>query len=214
MSAQARAEAGLAMNDADEEFTGKYEKSGWIGRLLVDRFYDSVRRLLEPVAQPGRSLLELGCGAGYSTQRLRAWMPAGVTYCASDISPTLVAKARQRNPWLDVKEQSVYTLAAEDKSIDVLVMMEVLEHLDDPKRALAELARVARKYVLISTPREPIWRVLNMARGKYWVDLGNTPGHVQHWSSMGLCRATAPWFDVAGMAQPLPWTILLLTPAS
>lgn len=164
MSAQSRVEAGLVMNDVDEEFTGKYEKSGWIGRLLVDRFYDSVRRLLEPVVQPGRSLLDLGCGAGYSTQRLRAWMPAGVTYCASDISPTLVAKARQRNPWLDVKEQSVYTLAAEDKSIDV--------------------------------------------------DLGNTPGHVQHWSSMDLCRATAPWFDVAGMAQPLPWTILLLTPAS
>jgi hypothetical protein len=29
-------------------------------------------------------------------------------------------------------------------------------------------------------PREPIWRIGNMARGRYLGDLGNTPGHIQH----------------------------------
>ncbi len=37
-------------------------------------------------------------------------------------------------------------------------------------------------FILLSVPKEPIWRICNMARGKYWKDLGNTPGHIQHWT--------------------------------
>ena len=38
-------------------------------------------------------------------------------------------------------------------------------------------------------PREPLWRGLNMARGAYLKDLGNTPGHVNHWSKRSFHRA-------------------------
>ena len=40
--------------------------------------------------------------------------------------------------------------------------------------------------LLVSVPREPLWRGLNMARGAYMRDLGNTPGHVNHWSKRAL----------------------------
>lgn len=199
-------------SDSDAAFTGKYEGTRGIGAWLVDRFFDGVRGLLEPVVFPDASLTEIGCGAGFSTQRLRAWLPPDVDFSASDISNTLVEKAQQRNPGVPIVQQSVYSLGMDDKSKDLLVMMEVLEHLEHPDRALAELARVARRHVLISTPREPIWRALNMVRGKYVGSLGNTPGHIQHWSSSGLRRMVFPWFEVAAMRQPLPWTILLLTP--
>lgn len=199
-------------SDPDTEFTGKYERTGGIGAKLVDRFFDGVRGLLEPTISPGMSVAEIGCGAGFSTQRLRSWLSPGVTFSASDVSDSLVAKARQRNPGVPISQQSVYSLSMEDKSVDTLVMMEVLEHLEHPDKALAELARVARKHVLISTPREPIWRILNMARGKYLGDFGNTPGHIQHWSSRGLRHAVAPWFQIEARRQPLPWTILLLSP--
>ena len=61
-----------------------------------------------------------------------------------------------------------------------------------PERALAEMARVARGYLLVSVPREPLWRALNIARGAYVRDLGNTPGHLNHWSRrafVGSARA-------------------------
>lgn len=198
--------------DSDSEFTGKYERAKGIGAWLVNRFYDDVRDLLRPIVRSGDKVMEIGCGAGFSTERLIQWMPDGVAYIGSDIGASLVAKARERNPNIPIIQQSVYSLAMTSKSADVLVMMEVLEHLEYPGAALAELARVARKHVLISTPREPIWRAMNVARGKYLGTLGNTPGHIQHWSGAGLQRTVAPWFEVQAMRCPLPWTILMLTP--
>ena len=53
---------------------------------------------------------------------------------------------------------------------------EVLEHLQDPDRGLAECARVAREWVLISTPWEPAWRMLNMARGLTLTSLARLAG--------------------------------------
>lgn len=198
--------------DTDIEFTGKYEEGGRIGGWLIDRFYDAVRDLLEPQLPASGLLLEVGCGAGFSTERIRPWLPTGVQYLGSDVGATLLVKASCRNPGLSFVRQSVYRLPFEDASVDAVVMLEVLEHLDDPSAALAELRRVCRGPVLLSTPREPIWCALNMARGKYWGDWGNTPGHVNHWSTRGLIRRVSPWFDVVAYRQPLPWSVLLLQP--
>jgi len=58
-------------------------------------------------------------------------------------------------------------------------------------------------------PREPIWRILNMARGKYWRALGNTPGHLQHWSRSGILGLLAEHFEIVEVRTPLPWTMVL-----
>lgn len=196
----------------DQEFTGKYEKEGRIGNLLVESFYSAVAELLVPRLSGAGTLLEVGCGAGYSTQKLVPLLPIGCDFLACDVGQTLARSARLRNAGVSVSRQSVYSLAFPDKSVDVVVMLEVLEHLDQPAQALAELQRIARKHVIISTPREPIWRALNFMRGKYMRHLGNTPGHLQHWSSRGLQRFMNSRFEVQDMRQPLPWTILALAP--
>ena len=199
-------------DDPDREFTGKYEEAGWAGAWLVDRFYCEVHRLLLPHLREGCSLLEVGCGAGFSTQRVLPWLPKSSTFVGSDVGESLLHKAAQRNPGACFARQSVYDLALADKSVDIIVMLEVLEHLDDPCRALLELRRVAKEAVILSTPREPLWRFLNLCRGKYVRELGNTPGHIQHWSSGGLRRQVAPYFEIRATAQPVPWTILSLNP--
>ncbi|MBW3551728.1 MAG: class I SAM-dependent methyltransferase, partial [Proteobacteria bacterium] len=168
--------------DPDAEFTGKYEEAGRIGGWLLDRFYRSVEQLLSPHLSAESTLLEVGCGAGFSSQRIMQWLPDGARFVGSDVGASLLRKSARRNPGIPLVQQSVYQLALPDKSVDAVVMLEVLEHLEQPAHALAELRRIARKVVVVSTPREPIWRVLNLARGKYVRALGNTPGHVQHWS--------------------------------
>ncbi len=194
-----------------EQFTGKYTESGRIGSWLVDRFFGAIEQLLRPGLPEIESVLEIGCGAGFSTQRMAAWLD-GQTLVASDLGRPLLRLAQHRVPDVPLLQQSVYGLAHPDKSFDLVIMLEVLEHLDDPSAALKELARVAGKQVLISTPREPLWRMLNMTRLKYLGQFGNTPGHVQHWSAAGLVRQVRPWFEVEAMATPVPWTILLLRP--
>lgn len=195
----------------DSDFLGKYENTGRIGQILVNRFFAAGQRLLGHRIRPGDKMLEVGCGPGYSTQRIKQWQPQA-SLVGSDISASLLRHATRLNPEISFVRESVYELNHEDKSFDVVFLMEVLEHLEEPKAALDELQRVARRHVLLSTPREPIWRFLNFMRGKYMGDWGNTPGHIQHWSSRGLIRQVSTHFHVEAVAKPLPWTILLLSP--
>jgi len=95
-------------------------------------------------------------------------------------------------------------------SFDLAAAIEVLEHVPDPERTLAEMAHVASRHLLVSVPREPLWRGLNLARGAYVRDLGNTPGHVNHWSKRGFVRAVGRHGEVIEARSPFPWTMLLV----
>ena len=91
----------------------------------------------------------------------------------------------------------------------MVMCCEVLEHLDDPERALREIRRVCARYCVLSVPNEPFWRLLNLARGAYARNLGNTPGHVNHWSTKHFERYVGDYFRVLEIATPLPWVITL-----
>ena len=106
-------------------------------------------------------------------------------------------------------EASIYALPFESKSFDLVVCCEVLEHLESPDRGLAEICRVSSNRVIVSTPREPLWRVLNMLRGKYLSALGNTPGHVQHFTQAGLLDLLCASLHVVAVRAPVPWTVVL-----
>ena len=104
----------------------------------------------------------------------------------------------------------IYDLNEKEKyGADLVVCCEVMEHLLEPEEALKKLAFLASPYCLFSVPREPLWRLLNLLRGVYIKKLGNTPGHVQHWSKRSFRRFVSPFFTVIETATPLPWTFLL-----
>jgi 2-polyprenyl-3-methyl-5-hydroxy-6-metoxy-1,4-benzoquinol methylase len=105
---------------------------------------------------------------------------------------------------------SIYDIPKKEK-YDLVVCSEVLEHLEKPEDALEQLKKVGKKYVICSVPREPIWRILNMARGKYWKDLGNTPGHINHWSQRSFIKFLKKnGCKVLDVKSPLPWTVVLI----
>ena len=106
-------------------------------------------------------------------------------------------------------EESVYNLARPDRSYDLVFILEVLEHLDDPRRALEEVCRISRRWVICSVPREPVWRVLNLMRLKYVGGLGNTPGHVNHWSKGAFTDFVGEKLNVRRRLSPFPWTMIV-----
>lgn len=198
-----------------EDFGHKYteEGSGKIGSKLLDGYFKSVDELVKASGVTNGNAIELGCGEGYSTQRLRALLPREVTLQASEFVKALVPKAQKLNPDVKVTQESVYDLKHKDNTFDVVFLLEVLEHLDFPDQALKEIQRVLKPggYLILGVPREPIWCSLNMARGKYLKNFGNTPGHLNHWSKITLKRyITKHFVKPQQVRNPLPWTQVLV----
>ena len=186
----------------------KYTRTNAVTRRLLAGFFDALGEAVKTVGAVS-SALEVGCGEGVSTEKIKAMFPAGAVLHASDINRVRLAAARQRNPGVPIIEESIYNLSRPDRSYDLVFCLEVLEHLDDPDAALAEICRVSRRWVITSVPREPVWRALNLMRLKYVSGLGNTPGHLNHWSKNSFARFVGRRLDVRKTLSPFPWTMLV-----
>ena len=115
---------------------------------------------------------------------------------------------------LEFRAEEATHLTFADDEFDMAAAIEVLEHVPEPEATLAEMARVARRHLLVSVPREPLWRGLNMGRGAYLRDLGNTPGHVNHWSKRAFVSLLSRYGTVEEARSPFPWTMLLVRTGS
>ncbi|OGL32330.1 hypothetical protein A3F64_03210 [Candidatus Saccharibacteria bacterium RIFCSPHIGHO2_12_FULL_42_8] len=204
----------LKATPEQEDFHHKYteEGSGLVGSKLLDGYFKAVKSLVDEANLKKGKALEIGCGAGFSTKRLNKMLPSGVELEASEYVEQLLPDARKLNPGMKITAESVYELKREDKSLDLVFLLEVLEHLDYPDTALKEISRAVKPggYLILGVPREPLWRTLNMARLKYVRNLGNTTGHLNHWSKRSLVKHVSENFhEVIEVRSPLPWTLVL-----
>jgi SAM-dependent methyltransferase len=182
----------------------KYGSSNPLVKRMMAGFFGALDAAL-PAERPDR-VLEVGVGEGEVFERVRArW--ADVPYAAVDL-PDADLAADWRARGLAGMFADIGRLPFPDASFGLVLAIEVLEHVPDPDLALDELARVARHHLVLSVPREPIWRAANLARGKYVGALGNTPGHVNHWSSGAFTRLVGSRFAVAAVHRPFPWTLV------
>jgi len=199
--------------DAEGTVTGntydKYGSTNPVVRRLMANFESTLDELFTKAGP--RSLLDVGCGEAVLThkwaQRLGDRRVVGL-----DLEdPAIQAEwAKREAPNLEYRIMKAENLPFADGEFDVATAIEVLEHVPDPAHTVAEMARVAQRWLLVSVPREPLWRALNMARGAYLRDLGNTPGHVNHWSKRAFVRLLSQHGEVAEARSPFPWTMLLV----
>jgi ubiquinone/menaquinone biosynthesis C-methylase UbiE len=185
----------------------KYSARNPLVRALMAGFFRAVTDLYRRAAPT--TVLEVGCGEGHLAAALYRAAAPPARFVATDL---LDARAPGLPPAIEFQPASIYALPFPDRAFDLVVCCEVLEHLERPAQALAELCRVADRHILLSVPWEPIWRALNLARGRYLRDLGNTPGHLQHFSRRQFHQLTAPYLDSIERRRPLPWTVLLGAP--
>jgi len=204
----------VVTRDAEGTVTGntydKYGSTNPVVRRLMAGFERTLEELFARAA-PG-SLLDVGCGEGVLTHRwaLRLGDRRVVGIDLED--PAIQAEwEKRRAPNLEYRVMRAEQLPFGDGEFEVATAIEVLEHVPDPAHTIAEMARVARGgHLIVSVPREPLWRGLNLARGAYVKDLGNTPGHVNHWSKRAFARLAADVGEVVEARSPFPWTMLLV----
>lgn len=181
----------------------KYASSNPIERRLMSGFWSAFDAALPTAAT---SVLEVGIGEGEVMTRVRSMFPEARIVGVDLPDPDL------QTEWRDVGLSAMCADGAKlpfpDNSFDLCLAIEVMEHVDEPNAVLAEIRRVSTDVVVLSVPREPLWRIANMARGSYLAQLGNTPGHVNHWSSKGFRRFVEREFSIIRSATPFPWTMV------
>jgi 2-polyprenyl-3-methyl-5-hydroxy-6-metoxy-1,4-benzoquinol methylase len=186
----------------------KYSTTNPIERRLVHGFLADLDELVERTG--AQQAHEVGCGEGEISMRLAR---DGLRVRGTDAFERVIEEARRRASAdaleIDYEATSVESLDADRHAAELIVCCEVLEHLDDPVGALEKLVELARPWLIVSVPREPLWRVLNMARLKYLGALGNTPGHLGHWSKRGFLELLSGQVEVVEARSPLPWTMAL-----
>ncbi|MFY9470125.1 MAG: class I SAM-dependent methyltransferase [Solirubrobacterales bacterium] len=189
----------------------KYGSTNPLVRRLMNGFEATLDELWYR-ASPG-SILDVGCGEGVLTskwaERLGDGRIVGIDLDDAGLKAEWQRPDRRR-PNLEYRTQEATTLPFADNEFEMATAIEVLEHVPEPGNTIAEMARVASKHLLVSVPREPLWRMLNMARGSYIKDLGNTPGHVNHWSKRAFVKELSAVGRVIEVRSPFPWTMLLV----
>ena len=187
----------------------KYGSTNFAVKRMMNGFEQTLDDLFAQAAP--ESVLDVGCGEGVLTHRWAEMLEdrpvVGIDLDDEELKAEW--QTRQR-PNLEYRTMPAESMPFEDDEFDMACAIEVLEHVPDPVHTIAEMARVAKRHLLVSVPREPLWRVLNVMRGAYLKDLGNTPGHLHHWSKRSFVRLVAQHGDIVEKRSPFPWTMLLV----
>lgn len=199
--------------DATDVVTGntydKYGSKNPLVKKMMAGFEGALDELFEQAAP--NSILDVGCGEGVLTyewaERLGDGRIVGIDLDEPELQAAWQVRKRDN---LEYRVLEATTLPFADNEFEMASAIEVLEHVPEPASTIAEMARVAQNYLLVSVPREPLWRGLNMARGAYWKDLGNTPGHVNHWSKRAFVAELSKVGKVVETRAPFPWSMLLV----
>jgi 2-polyprenyl-3-methyl-5-hydroxy-6-metoxy-1,4-benzoquinol methylase len=187
----------------------KYGSTNPVVRRLMAGFERDLQQLFE-LAAP-KSVLDVGCGEGVLVQQWAQQLETG-RIVGIDLEEESIQAgwAQHQAPNLKYMVMEAENLPFADGEFELASAIEVLEHVPDPEHTVSEMARCASAHMLVSVPREPLWRMVNMARGAYWREVGNTPGHINHWSRGSFAALLSRHGEVVEVRSPFPWTMLLV----
>ncbi len=189
----------------------KHTSKNPVQKFLINNFFKNLANEVQKLDV--NSILDAGAGEGFTLEMLRK-EKIGKTYEGIDFLKKAVEIGKKVHPKIKLNQASIYELPYKDNSFDLVLSTEVLEHLEDPKKALKQIFRVSKKYVLLSVPNEPIFMLSNFLRGKNVSRLGNDIEHINHWTFFGFEKFVKE--NVGSKAQilsrryPFPWTMLVL----
>jgi 2-polyprenyl-3-methyl-5-hydroxy-6-metoxy-1,4-benzoquinol methylase len=135
------------------------EWNGWkAGATAFDgvRRYDQISSVVQQLG-PGK-ILDAGCGDGRLARAIRANC-SDVVIHGCDLSTVALARSEGLDRQYSV-DLNCGVLPEPDESFDLVIASEVIEHLIQPDRVLAELIRVLRQggHVLLTVPNVAFWR--------------------------------------------------------
>lgn len=184
----------------------KHTASNFLQKYLINNFFKELINEVEKLKP--YSILDAGCGEGFTLDILKN-RKIGKKLTGFDFLEEAIGIGKKLHPELNLLTGDIYNISFKDNSFDLVICTEVLEHLENPEKALKELRRVTKEYVLISVPNEPFFMAANFLRGKNISRWGNDIEHIQHWSRAGIKNLAGKYFEVKVVKNPFPWTLLI-----
>jgi 2-polyprenyl-3-methyl-5-hydroxy-6-metoxy-1,4-benzoquinol methylase len=163
----------------------KYETKNPLVRFVVNKFLNDIKTIILPIKNEIKNALDIGYGEGYITKFL--WN-LGINVEGADISPEALRIAREKFPEINFTQKSIYELTKYNTKYDIIFAIEILEHLSNPRLAIDEVIKCSNKFVFLSVPNEPFFRLANILRFKYLNNFGKTPGHINSWNYFSFRR--------------------------
>lgn len=188
--------------------TTNYEKhtnQNPISRFFLDNFTNVLINTIKELKP--NSILDVGAGEGFVLEKLRK-NKIGKKLEGIEYMDEAIDLGKKTNPLVKIKKGDIYKLPYKDNEFDLIICTEVMEHLEDPKMALAELKRVAKKHLILSVPNEPLFTIQRFLRGKNILKLGDHPEHIQHWNATSFRAFVSDQLTVKEVKTPLPWTMV------
>lgn len=190
----------------------KHKNPNPVQQILINNFYRELFKILKPYKS--NSILDVGCGEGFTLKKLEE-KRIGKNNEGIDFSEDAIRLGNEIYPQLKLAIGDVYDLKFKDNSFDIAVCTEVLEHLEDPVKAVSEIKRVTKKYIVFSVPNEPFFIMANFLRGKYLKNFGNHPEHINHWTARGFeSFLKKQGLSIVKSRHPFAWTLVLAKKSS
>lgn len=183
----------------------KYMKAGKIYSFLISRYLREVSSLIE--SNTYNAVCDVGCGEGIPLRYLLPSLGTSKIY-GIDVSDEKIRLVKRNLPQGEFRLGSAYNTSYPKKSFDLVICLEVLEHLKRPEDALREVVRIATNRVILGVPHEPFWSIANMLRFKYISRLGNTPCHCQKWTFRQFKIFVSPFINIDKALTVFPWILL------
>jgi ubiquinone/menaquinone biosynthesis C-methylase UbiE len=185
----------------------KHANTNPIQKMLIGNFYNTFYKMVKPLR--ANSILDVGCGEGFTLKKLEE-KKIGKMNEGIDYSSDAIKIGKKIYPELNLKKGDVYKLDYKDNSFDLSICTEVLEHLENPTKAVEEIRRVTSKYIVFSVPNEPFFILANLLRGKYIKSFGNHPEHINHWTTKGFeSFLKKQGLVVVKSRHPFAWSLVL-----
>jgi ubiquinone/menaquinone biosynthesis C-methylase UbiE len=138
------------------------------------------KRILNNLSKNDQIIYDIGCGEGIFLEKLNQ-LASNRQLIGIDYMEENIAICKKHN--LPARQGDIYNLDIKDNSVDIIFLIEVIEHLTKPEEALKELYRVLKPggKLVILFPHDSVFafaRLLFLRIKEFKMD----PGHVKKWT--------------------------------
>lgn len=182
---------------------GKY--NNFFKQVLINNFLGEVVKNIE--ALEAKNLIDVGCGEGYPEAFFLKRLPY-LTITGLDLNNEYLKQARKKNPDVKYLKGDIFKLDFKPETFDLAIVLEVLEHLENPSRAIKQVKKVAKK-TIFSVPHEPWFSLMSFLSGSYTKAFGKHPEHINSWNKETFIQMLLKHYNKVSIKSAFPWIIAL-----